>query len=133
MELDITEFFNAITIGDECRTDYSASVSELGHNAADITWNNAKSSEHYFVNEDNKEEIADWFLEFGAWADCQQWPINELNGLLIQFMAGDIGEYEDYATLAEYRKAQEEGQVSGRLYFENEAGKAGKVFFYVGN
>ena len=132
MELDITEFFNAITIGDECRTDYSASVSELGHNAADITWNNAKSSEHYFVNEDNKEEIAEWFLDFGAWDDCHEWPINELNGVLLQSIASHVGEYEDYATQEDYRKAQEEGQVSGLLYFENEAGKDGKVFFCVG-
>jgi len=90
MELDITEFFN-----EESPADYSASVAELGQDAGKITWGYAQEAPYTFVTEENAYEVREYFDSFGAWEDLDDWPLNDLNALLIQDISAQIREATD--------------------------------------
>ena len=130
MELNITSFFeNADAFN------YSASQAELGQNAGKITWNAAVADSSEFMLLDTEEKREEWRADvrgFGAWDDDEiaAWSDQELDALLIQFISGDIREFESLCgdDWEEYQKLQEQGTVSGRMYL----GDDGNVYFYVG-
>lgn len=128
MEIDVTRFVDEM----DCGT-LSASRMELGDDAGRITWRNAleEAESHPLARTaEELEEVRDWLREFGAWtrAELDSFSALEINGMLIQFIAGDVREMEGFDSLDEYGKACERGTCSGRL-FES----AGRWYFYVGN
>ena len=119
MEIDITEFFNS------CNPSYySASVMELGHDAGEITWENAKDraeESNLLSTEEMKEAFKGHVRGFGAWDDeeINAWDNIELNALFIQLISGDIRECSlsnsppDWGA---YEQESEEGQCSGNIF-----------------
>ena len=100
-----------------CRT-FSNSIMESGlQNIGEITYRNACE---YFIDNDllvskeDRDELESWLLDFGAWEDeeIKGWTDKEINGLLLQFIAGDINEYE---------AAKEQGELEE--WEENEGGR----------
>jgi hypothetical protein len=130
MELNITTFFNE---GDMTR--YSASQAELGDNAGNITWQNAKIKAEeatWLDTEEKREELRRYLKTFGAWDDAEilAWSDIELSALLIQLIAGDIREsgLQEGGSWADYNAMSDAGQVDGRLCM----GEDGEVYYYVG-
>ena len=112
IEIDIT------ALKEKNLKNYSASCHEIGDNAGQITWNNAKNSELSFITEENKQECIDYFNEYGCWNNLKEWPINKLNGLFIQQASSCLRECEGM-TSDEAEKAREAGQISSNI-FEHE-------------
>jgi hypothetical protein len=118
MEINVTELVEYAN----CAR-YSASAYELGPDAAKITWNNAiEACETALLvdSEDEIEELIDWLEDFGAWTreEIEAYSEVELNALLLQFIAGDIREYEDhFDSLEAYQEAQELGVAKGNLWY----------------
>ena len=69
MEVDVTELVELHLNGEMPARLCSGSQAELGDNAARITWENSckVAKEHSIVNSNNREEIVDHFLGYGAW------------------------------------------------------------------
>ena len=97
--------------------DYSASRAELGDNAGQITWSNAKQAPVCLKTPEELEAFRDWVADFGAWSaeEIAAWSATECNALFVQFVAGDIREAG--ADSLEELDEQElrEGQEQGRL------------------
>ena len=130
MELDITEVFNKI-VGEPQL--YSASQFELGPDAGKITWQaaNTFSNDTLLLNTDEKQEAAiGFFAGFGAWSDDELRVMSrqELNALLVQFIAGDIREsvslQDDPIDWDEYEAECQQGTVAGYLFYSE-----GKVYY----
>lgn len=144
MEIKITHLVNR---SDEMYY-YSASRAELGDGVGQITWQNAMDNcdsenpdaDPILLILPSEIEIAkNWFADFGAWdsEEIEAWDDQEVNALLLQFIAGDIREslpelLDDYE---EYQKQAEAGQISGRIYKcdieDND--DFGEWFIYIGN
>lgn len=140
MEIDITEFFNS-----ETPSDYSASMAEIGRNAASDTWQaaNEAAEEYDFIKGDMeiREAIIEHFVSMGfSEGDAMQsWPNCQINAALIQEISsqmrefnsgfGESGETWDWQ---EYRRQSEEGSINGRL-FGGELSVDGRVYIYIGN
>jgi len=112
----------------------SASVAELGNDAAAITWRNAKAyaaSRPLLTNDADRDDARQWLKGFGAWepAEIAAWSDNELNALIVQFVAGDIRELEAFDSFEDYQKAAEAGTAGGRLYKADD----GQFYFYMGD
>jgi len=127
MELNITTLVNGIE-----PTDFSNSIANSGlQNIGEITWRNACEyfEDHdLLVGSENREDLEDWIRDFGAWDrdEIKGWTDIEINALLLQFIAGDLSEYqdaEDRGDLEDYLENQ-----GGRLY----QGDDGSWYFYVG-
>jgi len=133
MEIKITEFFN-----NAAPMDYSASVAEIGSNAGPDTWRAAvDDSEEYqlLTSEEQRQTTRDYFATFGAWSDDEiaGWSDTELNALLIQFIAGDMRDYQGIAESdswdwKEYEQLSEEGTTGGQLF----EGANGEIYAYIG-
>ena len=134
MEINITHLVEAGNM-----MDYSASVAEIGNNAGRDTWNAAMDEfcpdygdSKPLVTGDDIQTVKDYFGEFGAWDDDEResWTDQEVNALLLQFIAGDIREAGDDLTedYEAYQKRAEIGSISGRIY-----GSSDQYFYYVGN
>jgi len=113
MELNITEFFN-----NSNAFDYSASIAEMGDNVGIATWQNACNADFVLLsNDDECESFRQYIKGFGAWSDEEiaAWDNNELNALCIQFVSGEIRQFEDVADSdwEEYERLSEEGQLGG--------------------
>jgi len=122
MEIEITQF-----ISKEEPKNYSNSIHNSGlQNIGEITWDNAKKANHSFVTKDNRQIFIDYFNEFGAWDDLDQWPLIELNALFVQMISGDIQEMESYDSFEEYEKSD---QTSSSIFKTTD----NKYFFYVGH
>lgn len=111
---------------------YSASIMELGEDAAKITWENALDCEIDFIDSEEKEkEARDYIREFGAWSEEEitSWSRKELNALIIQFISGDLREYlyseetMDDEEFEEWRKNH-----GGSIYRDEER----TLWFYMG-
>ena len=129
MEIDITPYVTQ----HDCRQ-YASSVAESGmQNIGRITWGNAMRhvSADHIVTGDQLEETREWFAEFGAWSreELSEMSDQEINALLIQFIAGDVREIEAYDDWEDYEQAAEDGQVRRNI----SRGDDGKYYFYVGN
>lgn len=142
MEIDITRYFTTTEHGD-----ISASVAELGQNAAAITWNNAKreaEASPLLKTEEELQAFRDHAAGFGAWPreDIAAWDVTECNALLAQMISGDIREadmegaaVDDEEAWEQYENMIEAGRCSGRFYRGDVPGTEGygKVFYYLGD
>lgn len=130
MELNITKFFTEVA-----PMDYSASVAEIGQDAARSTWQAAcdDSSDYPMLDtEEKREEFRRYVKGFGAWEEeeIRSWTDEELNALLIQMIAGDIREGDldsDNPDWEKYEKDSESGRVAGRIFKS-----ADQIYYYVG-
>ena len=131
MELNVTHFFETAA-----PMDYSASVAEIGQDAARSTWQAAcdDSGDYPMLDsEEKREEFRRYVKGFGAWSEdeIRAWSDSELNALLVQMIAGDLREgsldCED-PDWEQYRKDSESGRISGRLL----KGTDGQVYYYIG-
>ena len=131
MELNITKFFT-----DAAPMDYSASVAEIGQDAARSTWQAAcdDSSDFPMLDSDDKrDEFRRYVKGFGAWSqdEIAAWSDQDLNALLIQMIAGDIREASldaDEPDWDQYEKDSESGRISGRIFKGDDA----QIYYYVG-
>lgn len=127
-EIKITDFFN-----DANPAMYSASRMELGYNAGEITWNNAKKCAHLgsklLNSKDELQAMRNWAKSSGGWnaEEIATWDDIELNALFIQLISGEIREMGD-DTWEQYRGMSEDGIVSGCLF----EGVDGEIYYYLG-
>ena len=132
MELNITHFFN-----DAAPRDYSASVAEIGNDAARSTWQAAcDDSEDYPMldSDEKREEFRRYVKGFGAWSEDEiaAWSNQELNALLIQMVSGDIREASldaDEPDWEQYQKDSEDGRISGRIF----KGSDSQIYYCIGD
>ena len=134
IEIDITDFFN-----NAAPKDYSASVMEMGSNAGADTWRAAcdDSPDYMLLDTDDKRAAFRAHVKgFGAWeeAEIAAWTDNELNALLLQYVAGDIREagLTCESTLVDwgcYARDSEAGRTSGRMFRADD----GRIYFYIGD
>lgn len=144
MTIDITRLFARLATVDphapgtaKC---YSASRSELGDDAAKITWENCRRDAAARLREltdaavgwdDLTDAIIDHVAAFGAWGDRTEvgrWPRTDLYAFLLQDIASAVREWDraggsedGYAgDWAMYREKAEVGTVSGRLSYDPE-------------
>ena len=97
MELDITKLI-------ERREEmylYSSSQCEMGSDAGKVTWKNVMDEADHdplLNSQDEIDEAKSWAGEFGAWEEeeISKWTDQEVNALVLQFIAGDIREREHY-------------------------------------
>lgn len=127
MELNITEFFNNADV-----FNYSASVAEIGNNAGIATWQNACNADFVLLNNDEeRDNFRQHVKGFGAWDDEEiaAWNDNELNALCIQFVSGEIRQFEDVSNSdwEEYERLSEEGQLGGMFKTDDN-----QVYIYLG-
>jgi hypothetical protein len=129
MELDVTAYVEEV----DCSS-FSASMAELGRNAAKITWECAMRhvQEDLLVSsEEDLQEVRDHFVSTGGWTrdEADEMGDQEVNALLLQFVATAVREYEDhFDSYEEYEKAAHEGQVAGNLWRNDD----GTWTYYVG-
>ena len=131
MELNITRFFKEAS-----PRDYSASIAEIGSDAARSTWQAAvdDSDDYLMLDSDEKhEEFRRYVKGFGAWSEdeIRAWSDQELNALLIQMIAGDIrkGKLDtDNPDWDQYEKDSEAGRVAGRIF----KGSDSEIYYYIG-
>lgn len=130
MELTITEFFN-----NETASDYSASRSELGDNAAQITWEAALRAPILVSTPEEIETCREFFKSFGAWDDLDEWPDTEINALLVQWISGDIREIESLCMddngrvdWQVYCELAQDGTLDGNLF----CGDDDQIYYYMG-
>jgi hypothetical protein len=136
MELDITEF-----VTDVDAFQLSASAAEMGQNAGKITWANSKAEAArapLLTTPEALEKARVWLGEFGAWDDEEiaAWSEQEVNALVIQFIAGNLREIESLCMgddgEIDWAKAEElssEGRISGGIY----PGDDGRFYFWLGS
>lgn len=126
MELNVTRLI------DENCEQFSASRMELGDHAGEITWNNALqyTKEYPLVTGDQLDAVRQYLAGFGAWTkqELSYMSDNEVNALLLQFIAGDIREMENCESYEEYEQGCMQGTYSGALY----RGDDGQWYYYVG-
>lgn len=129
MQIDITSWVERF--GDEAER-FSDSIARSGlQNIAQITWAYAVAAadETMFVTDATRDELVDHFLGYGAWDrdKLEAHTDEELNALLLQFIAGDYQarrDAEDEDRLEEYEENE-----GGRLY----RAESGQWFYYIGN
>lgn len=132
MELNISRFF-----AEAVPMDYSASVAEIGNDAARSTWQAAcDDSEDYPMldSEEKREEFRRYVKGFGAWSEdeIRAWSDRELNALLIQMIAGDIREGSldlENPDWEQYEKDSESGRISGRIFKSVDS----QIYYYIGD
>ena len=139
MEIDCTKFVTT-----EDMFDFAHSEAEHGGvpgTAGRDTYNAAlAAAERYpLVTDANRVEFDEWCADFGAWEreEIAAWTNTEATALLLQFIAGDVREYES--------DSYDEESHGGRFYctLEREAaleiidGKRGidgvHFYFYMGS
>ena len=124
IELDVTHI-----VAEDCFK-FAASVAERGQNAGPETWANALLfvREKPLVKSEQQDELRAWIREWGAWddGDIAAMSDDDTNALLLQFVAGDVREMENFSDYAEYLAAAEAGQVQGNLYRSDD----GTQWFY---
>jgi len=129
MEIDITCMFHY----PEQIPLMSGSCAELGPEAGYITWENSKlfcenwyfKARPFLKTKEDFEAARDYFREFGAWSkeELDAMPDNEIQALLVQYIAGSIREMEGM-THRQYVAATKKGQVSGDIF------KYGKTWYF---
>ncbi len=134
MELNITATFRAIR-GNARK--YSASQAELGSNAGAITWANANDAAKDMCplrTSDQMQAMREFVKDSGGWSaeEIAAFSDQELNALLVQWIAGDIRESLglDGARIdwPRYYRECETGRNPSRFF---NSGR--KVFFYLGS
>lgn len=130
MELNVTHMMDAI----EDSPPLVGSIAQYGQDAGPMTWRNSKAfgREHPLLSTDDERDAArGHFKGYGAWSEEEiaAWSEEELQGIVCQEVAHQISEMEHYETEEAYREASEAGQVSGRLYKDDD----GQWYCYFGD
>ena len=136
MEINISSLLSR---SDFVPSQCSASRAELGQDAGHITWQNSMAAAAVppvlLDTEEKLQAVRDFARESGGWTqeEVDAWPAQEVNALLVQWIAGDIREAFDDAEpadwdWAEHEERAEHGSIPGNLY----RGKDGAVYFYLG-
>jgi hypothetical protein len=129
MELDVTAYVEEV----DCSS-FSASIAELGRHAAKITWACAMmyvQEDPLVSSEEDLQEARDYFVSTGGWTrdEADEMSDQEVNALLLQFIASAVRQYEDHFDSYEaYEKAVHEGQVAGDLWRNDD----GTWTYYIG-
>ncbi len=129
MEIDITHMIeDADTM--PC---LAGSVAELGSNAGPYTWSNSKdyAKKNTLLSTDAElEEARQYFKEvgFSESDEMEQWSTEEINALLIQFIASNIRKMNSYDTEEEYQEAAKDGRCHSNIF----KGDNGRWYFYMG-
>jgi hypothetical protein len=129
MELDVTAYVEEV----DCSL-FAASQAELGERAGQITWNHAMmyvQEDPLVSSEEDLQEVRDYFVSTGGWTrdEADEMSDQEVNALLLQFIASAIRQYEDhFDSYEEYERAAREGQVAGDLWRNDD----GTWTYYVG-
>lgn len=131
MELDISKFF----FNCEEPEQYSASVMEMGDCAGRMTWENACREARVapiLHTEEEYDAVRRYIKAFGAWSETEiaNWSPEELNALVIQFIAGNMRETglgpdstdDDWA---EYEAGASKGRFASNIF----RGDDGQVYF----
>ncbi len=129
MEIKITRF---VKLNAHRMHDFSNSIARSGReDIGSVTWRNACAAmadpSDWFTND--LDALQSWFADFGAWdrEELEAMPGQELNALLLQFLAGD------YQSRAE---ASERGRAELKRWEENEGGRLyrhkGQWYFSIG-
>lgn len=133
MYIDILEFLQ------EDHYQFSASVSEMGENAAKLTWTAAMDYAKYalFVAGDDVDgltELRDYFKEFGTWEpeEIDNWDAQNLNALLVRDIANSLRTVEHFDTWEEWQEAMSEGVCGGMFFFDGIGYHEGE-FITIGN
>lgn len=118
---------------------YSASISEMGEDAGEVTWENSMDvfdADSYRESEsipwlvetdDELEEARDYFKSFGAWEDTDDWNKQTLNAVILQDIAASIRERE--SAIKDGRLEHYEEHYGGQLtVYDN-----GEAFYHVGD
>ena len=118
LELDITHM---VEVDGEEMPLLSGSVAELGPNAAILTWDNSKryAEAHPLLSTPEQiEEAKDYFQGFGAWSryEIAAWPDSEVQAMVVQLIAAGIRVLEHFDTYKDFRRAAEQGSLSGEIY-----------------
>ena len=142
MEIDITDL-----VTDNDMFEFSASRMEMGDDAGRITWRNAQEHakrEPLVTTTDQLDEAKRYFRGFGAWSqdEIDAWSPEEVNALLVQYVAGDWRELESLCmgddgeiNWDKARELSEAGTIGGRIYPCDIEGSAefGRIFVYIGD
>jgi len=126
MELDITHMIN----DSDSMSQLSGSIHELGNGAARYTWNNSldyAKNEPLLKDKKQIENARKYFKSCGI-DDLDHSPDREIQALTVQWIAGDIREFNRYDSYEEYQQASENGEVSGSIF----QGIDQKWYFYLG-
>lgn len=131
MDLDITRFVRA---NRHNLNDFADSVAHSGlQNIGALTWAAAvREGEKapIVTTESHLDDLVDHFADYGAWSreELEAHTPAELNGLLIQFVAGDVERYIE---------AREGGRKAFAHYSDTEGGRVhghrGRWFYYIGS
>ena len=118
LELDITHMVEED--GDEMPL-LSGSVAELGPNAATLTWDNSKryAEAHPLLKTPEQiQEAKDYLRGFGAWSgeEIAGWSDAEVRAMVVQNIAARIREMEHFDHYEAFKRAAEQGSVSGEVY-----------------
>lgn len=107
----------------------SGSIAELGSDAAQFTWNNAKEGAKRLLKRDQLDAARDYFAEFGAWSrdELRAMSAVEIEALTLQYAAGDLRELQSLAPgdgvgfidWQEAEKLAEQGTCGGNLFPHN--------------
>lgn len=141
MQLDVTELFVDSDFEPFCA---SGSRAEWGDNAGQITYAYAKSfldsdSELFNTIVAKRRTVECYLREFGAWTieEIRKWSDRELVGVLLQDIAGNYREIEEYhqnnypditiEDMFSMRLNEDMQEMSDRLYFWER-----KWYFYIG-
>lgn len=135
-ELDITRIIGS---ADFVPFDLSNNRATLGDDAGSLTWQAAREAARDILpplldTDEKREAFRDFVRGAGAWSDdeIKSWSDEELNALLLQWIAGDIREaFKDAEPKdwdwAQYREDSEVGRISGRLFKTED----GKIYFSI--
>lgn len=131
---------------------YSASAAELGQDAGKVTWENAVDAVTYCAEDgscadqldhvmlktaEQLQAARDYFRDSGGWSaeEINSWNTDDLNALMLQFVAGDLREYLEFEakTPEEFEKWNQ--NYGGRIYRCDIEGhpEQGQLFYYLGN
>lgn len=116
----------------------SGSIAELGRDAAQFTWRNAKEGAKRLLKPAERDVARDYFAEFGAWsrAELAAMSATEIDALVLQYAAGDLRELQDLAPgdgvggidWQEAETLAERGTCGGNLFPHN-----GRLFISLSN
>jgi len=98
MEINITEMCKAMESGEDNLRNYQDSIMRSGvKNIGQITWHNALAAPYSFITDQTREATQEHFAGYGAWTEEEiaAWTDKELNGVLVQLIAGDLQEIKD--------------------------------------
>jgi len=136
MEIDITQFFL-----DACPRDYSASIAEIGQDAAKSTWqaacDDAEDYAAFLDTEEKRDAFRDHLRGFGAWDDDEiaAYSQTELTALFMQMVSGDMRDASLDAIdpdWDDYERGAERGTYSGRICRAG-SGDEFRVYYYLGD